>query len=133
MTPNPRRRRGVSLALYVATAVGFAALMILLGMLPTDSIRASIQLNSLGSLTIVHVAHYIFAPFQGPLASLQLPEWAGYALSGLVAALYSLIITLPSYFYFRTGQPWLLAIQAFSLASHIAFALLVVAPFWISM
>jgi hypothetical protein len=90
-------------------------------------------MNSLGVYAVAYVGGYLFAPLQAPLAAVALPEWVGYAMTGSVAALYALLVMLPLYFYFRTRRPWLLALQAIALASHVAFALLVVAPFWIGM
>ena len=133
MTPKVSRRRGVALALYLAVAVGLAAIVTGLGMLPADSIGTSIRLQALGGLAVVHVADYLLAPFAESLPNAHLPEWTGIAMFGLVAALYALLVALPSYFYFRTRLAWIWAIQAFTLAAHVAFAQLVVAPFWISM
>jgi hypothetical protein len=63
-----------------------------------------------------------------------LPEWSwlAYGPAILIAALYCFLVTLPLYFYFRTRRRWLLVVQLFALALHSAFAVFVVAPFWIS-
>lgn len=101
--------------------------MHLIGLLPTDSTRASTRLDSLG---ILHVTLYIISSLHA--VGIELTEWTVYPMIAAIAALYSLLITLPFYLYLLTRERWLLVVQVFALASHTTFALLVVAPYWIS-
>jgi hypothetical protein len=105
--------------------------MLSIGAIPQDGGGAAIRYGPFGGHAVVFIGSYLFHPEGGVLRWLPLPDWLGYAPIILIALLYSLLVTLPLYFYFRTRRSSLLLVQVFALALHSAFALLVVAPFWI--
>ena len=62
----------------------------------------AIRYQSFGGLAVVLIGSYLFHPEGGLLSWLPLPDWVGYAPVVLIAVSYSLLVTLPIYFYFRT-------------------------------
>ena len=131
ITRNEWFRRRPAFGLHVVAAVTFAGLMILIGMIPTDSGQTAIIYQSYGSLAVVQVTEYLFNPHLGILPLFQLPAWAGIVLFSAMAFFYALTFTLPLYFFFRSRRYWLLVGEIFALTLHALFARFVVAPYWI--
>ena len=129
--PRAGARRSVSLGFYLLAAIAFAAIMFAIGLVPgNEGGGRAIRYQSFGIYCVALITIYLFdpgLPFSGIAWSPSVP----YAPPIIVAVLYPLLWALPTYFYFRTRCPWLLALQAVLLAGHAAFALYVVAPFWI--
>ena len=90
----------------------------------------AIRYQSFGIYSVALITIYLFDPGR-PFSAIPWPSSLPYAPPVIVAVLYSLLVVLPIYFYFRKRRPWLLALQSVFLAGHGAFALYVVAPFWI--
>src|SRR4051812_36100337 len=134
-TPIPKSLgfgRPASFGLYIAVALTFAGLMLLIGAIPRGGGGTAIRYESFGSLAVALVFVFLFRE-GGFLGIFPLPEWPWLAHGPfvLVATFYCLLVTSPLYFYFRTRRPWLLVAQVVALAAHSAFAVFVVAPFWI--
>jgi hypothetical protein len=126
--------RGKSFVLYVAAAVVFALCMYLISIIPGyEGGGRAIHYQSFGPLCVATIGLYLLDSNGGLLRHVPLPDWFGYGAFILIAALYSLLIVLPIYFYFRTHRTWLLGIQTLALIGHAVFALRVVAQFWIGM
>ena len=107
-------------------ALLLAAVFVAIGFIPTGSGSQSILYGSFGGHGLAFVVFTVFAP----LASLHFPPVFWYALYIIVALGYLLLLTLPAYFYFRRRQSWLIGLQVFTIATHAAFAVFVVAPWW---
>lgn len=130
-TNNAWFGRKPAFGLHVGAALTFAGLMVLVGMVPTDSGRTEIIYQSFGVLAVLRVTEYLFNPYVGILPLFQLPAWGVIALFSVMSVLYALAFTLPICFFSRTHRHWLLAVQFFAFALHASFARLVVAPYWI--
>ena len=127
-------RRGKSFVLYLAAAVVFALCMFLISIIPGyEGGGRAIRYQAFGPLCVVTIGLYLFDSNGGLLRHVPLPEWSGYGAFIVIAVLYSLLIVLPLYFYFRTRRTWLLGIQTLALIGHGVFASRVVARFWIGM
>jgi hypothetical protein len=124
--------RRVSFGLYIAAAFAFAGIMLLIGAIPQGGGGTAIRYQSFGQLAVALVFVFLFRE-GGFLGRFPLPDWPwlAYAPFVLLAACYCLLVTMPLYFYLRTRRAWLLFVQMFTLALHAAFAVFVVAPFWI--
>jgi hypothetical protein len=132
--PPSKHGRGKAFGFYVASALAFALCMFLISLIPGyEGGGRAIRYQSFGPLCIALIGLYLFDPNGGLLRHFPLPEWSGYSAFILIAVLYSLLIVLPLYFYFRTRHFWLLGVQALALTAHAVFALRVVARFWIGM
>ncbi len=116
--------------LYVLSALVFAGVMALIGMIPVDSERTAIICRSFGSLAILQVTRYIFNLYREIFPHFPLAIWTGGGLFCTVAVFYALIFTLPLYFFFRSRSHCLLAAEVLALAIHMFFACFIVAPFW---
>jgi hypothetical protein len=126
--------RGKSFGLYLGVAALFALCMFLISLIPGyEGGGRAIRYQSFGPLCLDFVCLHLFDSNGGLLRHFPIPEWSSYTVSVLVGVLYSLLIVMPLYFYFRTRRAWLLGVQALTLAGHAAFALCVVARFWIHM
>ena len=129
---QPGSTRWVSFCLYVLTAIAFATTMFLIGLIPgNEGGGRAIRYQSFGFYSLFLIIIFLFDAGR-PLSGLYylLPS-TPYAAPFFVGVLYSLLIVLPIYFYLRTRRSWLLALQLVFLCAHAAFALFVVAPFWI--
>lgn len=127
---QPGSTRRASLGLYILAAITFAGLVFVIGLIPGyEGGARAIRYQSFGYYSLALITIYLFDPGR-PLAGILLPS-SPYAAPTVVAVVYSLLVVLPLYFYFRTRRPWLLTLQFAFLCAHAAFALLVVAPFWI--
>jgi len=125
--------RGSAFGFYILAAIAFAFCMFLISLIPgIEGGGRAIRYQSFGPLCVAFIGLYLFESNDALLHNFHLPDWSGIGVFILVGAFYSLLIVLPLYFYFRTRRSWLLAVQAFALAAHTAFALRVVARFWIS-
>jgi hypothetical protein len=125
----PGSPRPVSLGLYILAAITFAGLVFLIGLIPGyEGGGRAIRYQSFGYYSLALITIYLFDPGR-PLAGI-LPPSSPYLAATVVAVLYSHLVVLPLYFYFRTRRPWLLTLQFAFLCAHAAFALLVAAPFW---
>ena len=132
--PAPNFGRPQAFAFYVGAALAFALCMFLISLIPGyEGGGRAIRYQSFGPLCVALIGLYLFDANGGLLRHVPLPEWSGYAVFVLIAALYSLLIVLPLYFYFRRRRAWLLGVQALALIAHAVFALRVVARFWIGM
>lgn len=122
-----------SLCLYILAALAFAGLMIVIGAIPHDGGGTAILYQSFGQLALFLILIFLFRE-GGFLGLFPLPEWSWLAYGPvlIIAAVYCLAATLPLYFYFRTRRSVFLCVQLIALALHSAFAVFVVAPFWIS-
>ena len=126
--------RGTSFGLYVCAAAIFALCIFLISLIPGyEGGGRAIRYQSFGPLCLDFVCLQLFDSNGGLLRHFPLPEWSSYIAYVFIGVLYSLLVVLPLYFYFRTRHAWLLGIQALALAGHTAFALCVVARFWIHM
>jgi hypothetical protein len=131
MIAPPGSPRRTSLGLYLLAAIIFAVTMFAIGLIPGyEGGGRAIRYQSFGYCSLAFIFIHLFDPGQ-PLSAIPFPSAFPYAPAIIVAVLYSLLVVLPSYFYFRTRRSWLLALQAAFLFGHAAFAVLVVAPFWI--
>ena len=124
--------RGISFGLCAGSALAFALCMFLISLIPGyEGGGRAIRYQSFGPLCVALIGLYLFDSNGGLLRHFPLPESRGYSVFVLIAVLYSLLIVLPLYFYFRTRRSWLPGIQVLALVGHAAFALRVVARFWI--
>ena len=130
-THNEWFRRKSAFGLHVVAALTFAGLMILIGMIPTDSAQTAVIYQSYGSLAVVQVTEYLFNPHLGILPLFQLPARARIVLFAVMAFFYALTFTFPLYFFFRSRRYCLLVGEIFALTLHALFARFVVAPDWI--
>jgi hypothetical protein len=124
--------RLASFGCYIAATLAFAGLMLLIGAIPKGGGGTAIRYESFGTLAVVLVFSFLFREDRFP-GIFPLPEgsWLAFGPLIVVATLYCFLVTLPLYFYFRTRRSWLLLAQVVTLAAHSAFAVFVVAPFWI--
>jgi hypothetical protein len=133
-TPTATRAgstRSVSLGCYLLAAVAFAAIVFAIGLIPGyQGGGRAIRYQSFGYWCLALITIFLFDPGR-PFSGIPFPSSWVYAPAIIVAVAYCLVVVLPTYFYFRTRRPWLLALQAAFLAAHAVFALYVVAPFWI--
>jgi hypothetical protein len=130
-SPPTGSTRSVSLGLYLLAAVAFAVIMFAIGLIPGyEGGGRAIRYQSFGYWCLAFITIYLFDPGR-PLSGLPFPSSWVYAPAIIVAVVYCLAVVLPVYFYLRTRQRWLLALQAAFLGAHAAFAVCVVAPFWI--
>jgi hypothetical protein len=115
--------------LYLASAFFLALILVGIGFIPTRYGSTRLIYESFGAMFIVYIGAPIFGAFQ-PIIS-HLPPWSIFVLLIAVGAVYTLLLTVPLYFFFRTRRPALLFLQALLLAAHGAIARFIIAPHWV--
>ena len=119
---SPRR----AFAFQFAFALALAAVFVAISFIPAGTGSQSILHGSFSGHFLGFIVFTVFAPL-GPL---QLPPAFWYALYLVVALGYLLLLTLPTYFYFRRPRSWLVGLQLFAIFIHAALAVFVVTPWW---
>jgi hypothetical protein len=112
--------------LQFAFAVALAAVFVSIGFIPAGSGSQSILYDSFSG----HFLGYVIITVFARLGPLQLPPAFWYAFYLLFTLGYLLLLTLPTYFYFRCRRSWLISVQLFAIAVHAAIAVFIVTPWW---
>ena len=104
----------------------FAAVSYAIGCIPIGSASQHIFIQSFGPLGPLFSLFAI--GFLAPLASAPVPFLVSAVLMIIVALGYYMLLTLPSYFYFRCRRSSLIVLQLVVIAIHAALAVFVFYP-----
>lgn len=123
----------MSFGLHLISALLFAGLMYLIGIIPyRGGGITTIRLESFGYLAAGLAMLFLFRP-GGFLGRFPLPNWPWLGYSSIILiSLYCLLVTLPLYFYFRSRSVYWLVAQSVLFGLHCALAQFVVADWWIN-